>query len=204
MDSAFKKKLGVRHAQPTCPNLSEAVIERTTASPTVTVASVIRDGVLDTPQAVTPYHLMWRLGIRAYNHMDPMKTGDIDANFSVHSYLWAMEYYGFMTYIRRWPEGRQFAKRDGVLTKYGYRYGANVYRPEYAFVSLLSFIGWDQDEVALFVEDMNRLVPHERLPALQRIAARYLQNTRDSYAPDGFHSLCFDGGSGYNDFRLVA
>lgn len=100
-----------------------------------------------------------------------------------------MEYYGFMTYIAKWPKERSWPKRDGVLTPYGYRFGAHAYRPEYAFVALLSFMGWNEPKVVGFVRDMLALPRRKRLAALQKTAAYYLQDPVDANSKTGFHSL---------------
>ncbi|GEM_PF-3013676 len=204
--SAFKigpsPKEGVLHSSPTCPCLYEVVVERASTSPTVTLRSVLRKGVLGEAESVTPFHMMWRLGIQAFNPDNPRATGKFNAHFSVHSYLWAMEYYGLMAYVAKWPRTQRWPKRDGVLTPYGYRWGGTAYRPEYAFVALLSFIGWREDVVESFVARMLAQPAYVRLALLRRTAAWYLQNQENAYARNGFHSLCFDGGSGYNDFTL--
>lgn len=189
------KEVGVLHCRPKCPTLSAHVVERASRSPTITVRAVIGEGKLSEFMSVTPYHMMGRLGIGAFNHMNaPTKHGDIDAHYSVHSYLWAMEYYGLMAYIAKWPAGHSFPTQSLVREPYGYRWGGSAYRPEYAFLAILSFMGWDSDEVQNITGRMLALPRGARLSALQKTAAHYLQNPVDAYAPNGFHRLTDTGG----------
>ncbi len=192
----MSKEVGVLHSMPKCPTLSAHVVERTSSSPTITVQAVIGEGRLSGVMSVTPYHMMSRLGIGAFNPMNgPTQRGDIDAHYSVHSYLWAMEYYGLMVYIAKWPAGRPFPTRSLVRDPYGYRWGGTSYRPEYAFLAILSFIGWNSDEVQNITGRMLALPWEMRLPALRKTAAHYLQNPVDAYAENGFHRLTDTGGS---------
>jgi len=188
-----------------------SVIERTVGSPTITVRSTsnFAKGVLGEPESVTPYHLLWKLGIRSFNHNTLFAPGEINAHYSVRSYLWALEYWGENVFIATWPKASYpgakqypFPKR-GKKTQFGHRWNGKSYRPEYAFVALLDIIGWDEEDVIHFVWRVNQLPQPQRLPALRRTAAHYLQNPKDCFAPDGFWTLIYDGGSGFNQFKLL-
>lgn len=196
--STNKIRLGVRRSTPRCRSLSVYTVDRATSSPTVTITPIMGSGQYGSPRSVTPYHLMGRLGIRGYNHVRAGAVGDIDAHYSVHSYLWAMEYFGYEVYVRTWPENHDFPGSKGTLTPHGRRWLGRAYRPEYAFLALLSFLGWEEDGVVWFISDMRRLSRMSRLPTLRRTAVHYLQNPRDSGAPNGFWTLAYDGGSGVN------
>jgi len=191
----MNKEVGVLHSLPKCPTLSAHVVERQSCSPTITVRAVIGEGTFSEAMSVTPYHMMSCLGIGAYNHMiGATKHGDIDAHYSVQSYLWAMEYYGLMAYIAKWPAGRPFPTRSLIREPYGYRWGGTAYRPEYAFMAMLSFMGWGTEEVQDIVRKMLTLPREMRLPVLRKTAAHYLQNPVDAYAENGFHRLVDSGG----------
>ena len=191
----MSKDVGVLYSSPKCSTLSAHVVERASSSPTITVRAVIKEGELSEAMSVTPYHMMSRLGIGAFNHMNgATKNGDIDAHYSVHSYLWAMEYYGLMAYIAKWPAGRPFPTRSLFREPYGHRWGGTAYRPEYAFLAILSFMGWEYDEVQDITARMLALPREMRLPVLRKTAAHYLQNPVDAYASNGFHGLTYNGG----------
>lgn len=188
-----------------------SVVERTVGSPTITVRSTsnFMKGVLGEPKSVTPYHLLWNLGIRSFNHGNASLTGEINAHYSVRSYLWALEYWGENVFIAKWPEAQYpgaqkypFPKR-GRKTPFGHRWNGQSYRPEYAFVALLDIIGWDDEEVTDFVWRIKQLPQPQRLPALRRTATFYLRNPVDCFAPNGFWTLIYDGGSGFNPFKLL-
>lgn len=170
--------------------IAQVIVDRDSHSPTLTCTDAESGHVW----RVTPCRILESYGIRVLRGDEPFLPGDMDVHYSVLTYLWALEVYGWGPVVRRWPA--QNIPRSAYCMEPRV---PSVFRLEYAFVFLLSFVG-DCDPCVAAIRRHVRGIwsTEERLCELQRLARHYVRQQvkpvpgeyGDSmYCPDGFLTL---------------
>ena len=166
----------LRRAESACwCHVDDLIVARATTAPTIRLRG--KSWKPGEHTLLTPYQLLWKYGIHPEREAGPY---GIDMHWSVYSYLWAQQYYGFDVYVESWPKPLK-----GNKGLHGWYWQSKYYRPIYAFVALLE--NRHPQETLKFRLSMFALSPHKRVKALTSTANFYLANPVDTMAPGGFH-----------------